>query len=80
MRQRVSPREHFRRGNAATTLIVALQFIYKLRKKLVKTGAGDMITTVWGRGYMVREPAIELLSQPVAIGWPDVSDQMETAA
>ena len=24
MRQRVSPREHFRRGNAATILIVAL--------------------------------------------------------
>jgi len=31
-------------------------FICKLRKKLAGAGAGDMITTVWGRGYMVREP------------------------
>ena len=32
-------------------------FICKLRKKLMQAGAGDLIFTVWGRGYMIREPA-----------------------
>jgi two-component system, cell cycle response regulator CtrA len=32
-------------------------FICKLRKKLVGYGAGDLIATVWGRGYMMRDPA-----------------------
>src|SRR6202041_2761447 len=31
-------------------------FICKLRKKLVQAGADNLIGTVWGRGYMVREP------------------------
>ncbi|GBQ95676.1 two component response regulator CtrA [Acetobacter nitrogenifigens DSM 23921 = NBRC 105050] len=31
-------------------------FICKLRKKLQAAGAGNLITTVWGRGYMLREP------------------------
>ena len=31
-------------------------FICKLRKKLALAGAGDVINTVWGRGYTVREP------------------------
>lgn len=30
-------------------------FICKLRKKLQVVGAGNLITTVWGRGYMLRE-------------------------
>jgi two-component system cell cycle response regulator CtrA len=32
-------------------------FICKLRKKLAVAGAGNLIGTVWGRGYMIREPA-----------------------
>jgi two-component system cell cycle response regulator CtrA len=32
-------------------------FICKLRKKLALAGAGDVIGTVWGRGYVVREQA-----------------------
>jgi len=28
-----------------------------LRKKLALAGAGDVIGTVWGRGYMVRDQA-----------------------
>lgn len=32
-------------------------FICKLRKKLAGYGADDLITTVWGRGYMMRDPA-----------------------
>ena len=30
-------------------------FICKLRKKLQAAGAGNLITTVWGRGYMLRD-------------------------
>ncbi len=32
-------------------------FICKLRKKLAQAGAPNLIGTVWGRGYMVRDPA-----------------------
>jgi two-component system cell cycle response regulator CtrA len=32
-------------------------FICKLRKKLAQAGADNMIGTVWGRGYMIREPS-----------------------
>ncbi len=32
-------------------------FICKLRKKLATAGAGNLIGTVWGRGYMMRDPA-----------------------
>jgi two-component system cell cycle response regulator CtrA len=31
-------------------------FICKLRKKLAQSGAGNLIGTVWGRGYMMRDP------------------------
>ncbi|MFC3127361.1 response regulator transcription factor CtrA [Pseudoroseomonas globiformis] len=31
-------------------------FICKLRKKLSLAGAADLIGTVWGRGYVLREP------------------------
>jgi two-component system cell cycle response regulator CtrA len=55
-------------------------FVCKLRKKLVQAGAGDLIGTVWGRGYMVREPSSEPQSLPSGIGEGDVSDLMETAA
>ncbi|GBQ24460.1 response regulator transcription factor [Gluconacetobacter sacchari] len=34
-------------------------FICKLRKKLQQAGAKDVITTVWGQGYMMREDAEE---------------------
>ena len=30
-------------------------FICKLRKKLAQAGAGNVIATVWGRGYMLRD-------------------------
>jgi two-component system cell cycle response regulator CtrA len=32
-------------------------FICKLRKKLAQAGCDELISTVWGRGYMLREPA-----------------------
>jgi two-component system cell cycle response regulator CtrA len=34
-------------------------FICKLRKKLATAGADNLIGTVWGRGYMMREPSGE---------------------
>lgn len=34
-------------------------FICKLRKKLAAAGAGNLIGTVWGRGYMMREPELQ---------------------
>jgi two-component system cell cycle response regulator CtrA len=33
-------------------------FICKLRKKLASAGAGNVIGTVWGRGYIAREPGV----------------------
>ena len=55
-------------------------FICKLRKKLVQSGAGDIIETVWGRGYMIRDSSLG--PQPLAspVDREDVSDLMETAA
>ena len=35
-------------------------FICKLRKKLMQAGADNLIGTVWGRGYMIRESAHNL--------------------
>jgi len=35
-------------------------FVCKLRKKLALAGAENLIGTVWGRGYMIREPAGEV--------------------
>ena len=32
-------------------------FVCKLRKKLAQAGGDNLIGTVWGRGYMIREPA-----------------------
>ena len=40
-------------------------FICKLRKKLAQAGADNVIGTVWGRGYMMRDPAAK--APPAAI-------------
>jgi two-component system, cell cycle response regulator CtrA len=40
-------------------------FICKLRKKLTLAGAVDLIGTVWGRGYTIREP-IDVAALPRA--------------
>jgi len=49
-------------------------FICKLRKKLAQAGASDLIGTVWGRGYILREPsarpAIDLLRPVKAVVVP----------
>jgi two-component system cell cycle response regulator CtrA len=39
-------------------------FICKLRKKLQVFGAGHLISTVWGRGYMLRDEASRVPAIP----------------
>jgi two-component system cell cycle response regulator CtrA len=40
-------------------------FICKLRKKLANASGGkDYIETVWGRGYVIREPSEKAASVP----------------
>jgi two-component system cell cycle response regulator CtrA len=41
-------------------------FICKLRKKLAQAGAANLIGTVWGRGYMIREPVSGVAQAPRA--------------
>ncbi len=44
-------------------------FICKLRKKLGEaTGGQNFIETVWGRGYVLRDPEPSSMEQPMAIG------------
>ena len=44
-------------------------FICKLRKKLAQaTGGASYIETVWGRGYVLRDPEPERASRRVALG------------
>jgi len=44
-------------------------FICKLRKKLSEaTGGNNYIETVWGRGYVLRDPEPSMMDQPMAIG------------
>ncbi len=40
-------------------------FICKLRKKLALAGAGSLIGTVWGRGYMMRDGGAEPVMAPI---------------
>ena len=44
-------------------------FICKLRKKLsAATGGDNYIETVWGRGYVLREPMGEMAPRKIAVG------------
>ncbi|MEH6833964.1 MULTISPECIES: response regulator transcription factor CtrA [Falsihalocynthiibacter] len=44
-------------------------FICKLRKKLAEATTGDnYIETVWGRGYVLRDPQPMELEEPLAVG------------
>ncbi len=44
-------------------------FICKLRKKLAEaTGGETYIETVWGRGYVLRDPEPAALADPIAVG------------
>ncbi|HEY8613739.1 MAG TPA: winged helix-turn-helix domain-containing protein, partial [Roseomonas sp.] len=39
-------------------------FICKLRKKLAQAGCDELIGTVWGRGYVLRDPSASPLRGP----------------
>jgi two-component system, cell cycle response regulator CtrA len=42
-------------------------FICKLRKKLAQAGADNLIGTVWGRGYVMRDPSNPLARLPAGV-------------
>jgi two-component system cell cycle response regulator CtrA len=46
---------HLYGGNDEPDIKIIDVFVCKLRRKLALAGAGDVITTVWGRGYIVRD-------------------------
>jgi two-component system cell cycle response regulator CtrA len=46
-------------------------FICKLRKKLASAGAGNLIGTVWGRGYMMRDPNSQAALAAASMGVED---------
>jgi two-component system cell cycle response regulator CtrA len=46
-------------------------FICKLRKKLAQAGAGNLIGTVWGRGYMMRDPNSQAALAAAGLAGPD---------
>jgi two-component system cell cycle response regulator CtrA len=45
-------------------------FICKLRKKLAQAGADNLIGTVWGRGYVMRDPQQQALRVPAVAASP----------
>ena len=48
-------------------------FVCKLRKKLAQAGADNLIGTVWGRGYMLRDPSAPAQPMPGSEGIEDSS-------
>ncbi|MBV8096705.1 MAG: response regulator transcription factor [Acetobacteraceae bacterium] len=64
-------------------------FIHRLRKRLHEAGAVGLITTVWGRGYMLREnsapAALEVIgtnevTQLIGSGYPAIQSEPGRAA
>ena len=49
-------------------------FICKLRKKLATAGADNLIGTVWGRGYVMRDPSGILGRMPLASMGSELAD------
>ena len=49
-------------------------FICKLRKKLLAVGAGHLISTVWGRGYMLRDEISRSAPVPHAGTLPNATE------
>ncbi|MBB2190125.1 response regulator transcription factor [Gluconacetobacter azotocaptans] len=48
-------------------------FICKLRKKLHQAGVDNLITTVWGQGYMLKEDALPRPAVPKPVAVPTAS-------
>jgi len=56
-------------------------FICKLRKKLSQAGASNLIGTVWGRGYMMREPEQRQVFSPLPsmVPRPEIEPELTPA-
>ena len=54
-------------------------FICKLRKKLAQAGADNLIGTVWGRGYVIREPS-QRTAVPAPAAMPGHPTQLPAAS
>jgi two-component system cell cycle response regulator CtrA len=52
---------HLYGGRDEPELKIIDVFVCKLRKKLAAAGAKDLLETVWGRGYLIRRPAPEMV-------------------
>ena len=50
-------------------------FVCKLRKKLQAAGAANLISTIWGRGYMLRDEEMRVDGLPQVAGRPVVAAQ-----
>ena len=62
---------HLYNGVAEPEMKIVDVFVCKLRKKLMQAGLDEAyIDTVWGRGYVLREPSQEDLSAPVVMAAP----------
>jgi two-component system cell cycle response regulator CtrA len=48
-------------------------FVCKLRKKLAQAGGENLIGTVWGRGYMIREPGERPIMSAARVAEPALS-------
>src|SRR6266851_5493237 len=56
-------------------------FVCKLRKKLAQaTGGSHYIETVWGRGYVLRDPIVTPGAAPPGAGAEDAAARRSTAA
>ena len=55
-------------------------FICKLRKKLAQAGADNLIGTIWGRGYMMRDPVTENTYAPARPNAPSIATAMPSMA
>jgi two-component system cell cycle response regulator CtrA len=51
-------RDHLYGGAAEPETKTLDVFVSNLRKKLTRVGSASRITTVWGRGYMIDDPAV----------------------
>jgi two-component system cell cycle response regulator CtrA len=63
---------HLYGGNDEPDIKIIDVFVCKLRRKLAQAGAGEVITTGWGRGYIVRDATTTNQSapRPAPVGAP----------
>ena len=60
--------DHLYGGMDEPELKIIDVFVCKLRKKLVEaTGEDSCIQTVWGRGYVLKDPLPDMATQKIAV-------------